>query len=57
LGLTQNELAKQLGVSIRTLKNWERGRTKPGKHLSDRIQFILNQVHLEDSLTARVLET
>ena len=33
LGLTQEELAKKLGVSPRTVQNWEAGKTIPGsKH-------------------------
>jgi DNA-binding XRE family transcriptional regulator len=30
-GATQNEFAKRLGVSARTLKNWEHNRNKPTK--------------------------
>lgn len=28
--LTQKQLASKLGVSVKTVKNWESGRTKPG---------------------------
>lgn len=28
-GLTQNEMAKLMSVSVRTLQNWEQGRRRP----------------------------
>lgn len=31
LGLTQKELAEKVGVSVRTVQDWEQGRYKPGK--------------------------
>ena len=31
--LTQQEVADKLGVSKYTIINWERGRTKPKKHI------------------------
>jgi DNA-binding XRE family transcriptional regulator len=32
-GLTQREMAARVGVSRKTLQNWERGRTKPTRHI------------------------
>ena len=32
LGLTQAELASQIGVSFRTIGNWERGETSPQRY-------------------------
>lgn len=29
LGLTQNEFSRMIGVSIKTLQNWEQGRREP----------------------------
>ncbi len=31
--LTQQEVADKIGVSKHTIINWERGRTKPKKHI------------------------
>jgi transcriptional regulator with XRE-family HTH domain len=40
-GLTQKEVAKRLGVSARTLKNWEHNRNKPAKSLWPQIHQFL----------------
>ena len=29
LGLTQEELAEQIGVTVKTINNWENGRNRP----------------------------
>lgn len=39
-GLTQQELAQQIGVSMRTIGNWERGDTVPQRHAA-RIADVL----------------
>lgn len=36
-GLTQKEAAKKIGVSITTIKNWEKGLTSPKFKLFDTI--------------------
>jgi DNA-binding XRE family transcriptional regulator len=40
-GATQKEFAKRLGVSARTLKNWEHNRNKPAKSLWPQIHQFL----------------
>jgi len=39
--LTQQALSKLFGVSLKTLKNWERGRTKPAKQFWARVGSLL----------------
>src|SRR5262249_12573638 len=39
--LTEQQLAKQLGTSLRTLKNWERGRSQPLERFWLAIRSIL----------------
>jgi hypothetical protein len=41
--LTQEALATRLGVSLRTVKNWERGRNKPLKRFWPGIRFLVAQ--------------
>ncbi|MGO8697840.1 MAG: helix-turn-helix transcriptional regulator [Limisphaerales bacterium] len=38
---TQNEVAKALGVSVRSLKNWEHNRNLPSKYLGPQIRQFL----------------
>lgn len=40
-GLTQAELAQQIGVSMRTVGNWERGDTPPNRYAA-RINAVLD---------------
>jgi len=43
-GFTQSEFAKRLGVSIRTLKNWEHNRNKPSRSVWAHVKPLLNPV-------------
>lgn len=40
--ITQAELAKMLGISIKTLQNWEQGRCKPSRIVEASIITILS---------------
>jgi DNA-binding XRE family transcriptional regulator len=42
LRLVQGELATRLGVSLKTLKNWERGRTRPAVKFWPGIRALLS---------------
>jgi DNA-binding transcriptional regulator YiaG len=41
--LTHAALATKLGISLGTLTNWERGRTRPGKKFWPAIKLFLKQ--------------
>ena len=45
--LLQKEVADKLGVSIHTIMNWEKGRTKPKKHTLMVLASIYN-VNIND---------
>ena len=45
--LLQKEVADKLGVSIHTIMNWEKGRTKPKKHTLMVLSSIYN-VNVDD---------
>ncbi len=42
LGLTQSELAKKLGVKLRTLQGWEEDRTEPRANKLQMLAGVLN---------------
>lgn len=42
-GLNQKSLKTKLGVSLKTLQNWERGNTKPLKRFWPAIASLLNE--------------
>ena len=46
-GFLQKEVADKLGVSIHTIINWERGITKPKKHILMVLSSIYN-VNVDD---------
>lgn len=41
-GITQSELAKMLGCSVKTLQNWEQKRCKPSRIVEASILAILS---------------
>jgi transcriptional regulator with XRE-family HTH domain len=41
LGMTQKETARCIGVSLKTLEGWERGRTRPGLQAVPRVHEFL----------------
>ena len=56
LGLRQRTLAKQLGVRMETVANWELGKAKPlVRHMAGLIQFLgYDPVRVKDSLPGRL---
>jgi putative transcriptional regulator len=56
LNVSQNEFALMIGVSVRTLQNWEQGRRKPEgpakallKVASKNPSAVLDAIHTEDA--------
>lgn len=47
MSLTQKEAAKKLGVTVDTLRNWEKGKSYPDAMRIRRIEEIYN-VHYDD---------
>jgi len=43
LGLTAEELAQKLGVSVGTVSRWETGRNKPSKLARHRLKEVLDK--------------
>ncbi|MFC1956838.1 helix-turn-helix domain-containing protein [Chloroflexota bacterium] len=43
LGLTQEQLARELGVSFATVSNWERRRSRPSPLAAYRLELIKSQ--------------
>ncbi len=43
LGISQEELARRLGVSYRTILRWEQGETEPRGMLRDRVLIWLTK--------------
>ena len=58
LGLTQSELAKRAGVSLRTIQLWEMGKTAPQPHklrlLSEAIKIPLDALNLKSNASQPV---
>lgn len=42
LGLTEEELAQKLGVSVSTVSRWETGKHRPSRLAKKRLKEILN---------------
>ena len=41
-GWSQEDLARELGVSFATVNRWENGKTKPSRLAQDKIKQIIN---------------
>jgi putative transcriptional regulator len=52
LGLSQNEFAKMLGVSLRTLQEWEQGRRKPSGAAKSLITIAIKKPEVIKELLA-----
>ncbi|MBC8097110.1 MAG: helix-turn-helix domain-containing protein [Akkermansiaceae bacterium] len=44
LCVTREDFALQLGVSVGSLKNWERGRTNPNRYAWKKIRQLIHQI-------------
>ena len=44
LGLTQEEFAHQLGVTLSTVNRWENGRTTPSRLAKKQIEMLMEKV-------------
>ena len=45
LGITQNDLASRLGVSVRTVQNWESGGSIPSTTMAKLEAMVADDVH------------
>lgn len=45
MGLTQEELAQEMGVAVSTVNRWENGRSKPGKMACKILLTMKGQYH------------
>ncbi len=52
-GLTQSEFAKQIGVSVATLRNWEQGRRNP----DGPARVLLAMLAKDPEIVTRVLKS
>lgn len=49
-GWTQEQLARNLGVSLNTVQRWEMGKTKPSPLAKEKLEAIFQEVLDEDQL-------
>lgn len=52
LGLTQEEFAHQLGVTLCTVSRWETGKTTPSRLAIRQIQQLTIRMHMTDNSDA-----
>jgi len=50
-GFSQNELAKKLGVSRKTIVFWESGQVPAARRLTDLCEFFSHHLKLEEPIT------
>jgi len=43
-GWTQEQLARNLGVSLNTVQRWEMGKTRPSPLAMEKLQSVLNDI-------------
>ena len=55
LGCTQGTLAEKLGVSIRTVQNWENGKVVPSTKLI-LLRNIIQNIDMEKNMKERICE-
>lgn len=53
-GLSQEALAKQLGVSLKTVNNWEAGRVQPRAH-SEKVRLFIEAHPIEREPVVRTI--
>jgi len=53
LGLSQEELAHELGVSFATVNRWENGKTMPSKLARRQFDQLCKEKHIGTSLSPR----
>lgn len=53
LGLTQEEFARELGVSFTTVNRWENGHGKPSPLAQRQLQELLDRVHARKAAAKR----
>lgn len=52
MGMSQTELAKEMGVSLRTIQNWEAGKTMPAKMMK-----LLHAINAHDNTESGIVNT
>ena len=53
-GLTQEQLARSIGVSLNTVQRWESGKTRPSPLAMEKLQSLLEDVLQGDQLRLRL---
>ena len=49
-GLTQEQLARNIGVSLNTVQRWESGKTRPSPLAMEKLQELFKEVLERDQL-------
>ena len=49
-GWTQEQLARNIGVSLNTVQRWESGRTRPSPLAMEKLKVLLEDVLKEDQV-------
>ena len=57
LGITQEQLAHDLGISFSTINRWENGRTVPSKLAKLRFLEYCSQNNIDDSILKHLKNT